>query len=312
MFPAGRVDGQPIPKGNKMKRRNFLAMAAALALPRPGFAATEMALPEARLITLSDGFLTLPGDFVLGGMDPAQADAIRQQFNLDPNSYTPPCNLTLYQDATRNVLFDVGAGPDFMASAGKLDAALDAVGLSHDDITHVVFTHAHPDHLWGLLDDFDEVQFANAEYLIGRAEFDYWTDPDTVNTIGEARTTFAVGAARRLNTIADQLQFIEDGDEPLPGVLARATPGHTPGHLAFILGGKALVTGDAISNEHIAFVMPGYPSPSDQNPEQAAATRVALLDQITADNLAVAGFHLPGGGVGTVTRQGDSYTYVEG
>jgi hypothetical protein len=44
----------------------------------------------------------------------------------------------------------------------------------------------------------------------------------------------------------------------------------------------------------------------------AATTRIALLDQITADNLQIVGFHLPGGGIGTVTRQGDSYSYVEG
>lgn len=295
-----------------MKRRDFLALSAAALLPRTGFAATELALPDAKLITLSDGFLTLPGDFVLSGMDATEAAMIRQKFTLDPAAYTPPCNLTLYQDATRNILFDVGSGPDFMSSAGKLDEALDAVGLTHDDITHVVFTHAHPDHLWGLLDDFDEVQFANAEYLIGRAEFEYWTNPDTVTTIGEARTTFAVGAARRLDAIAEQLTFIEDGEEPLPGVIARMTPGHTPGHMAFILGGKALVTGDAISNNHVAFFRPGYASPSDQEPDKAAATRVALLDQITADNLSVVGFHLPGGGVGSVTRDGNSYTYIEG
>lgn len=295
-----------------MKRRDFLALAAAFALPRTGFAATELALPNAKLTMLSDGNLTLPGDFVLAQMDPSQATAMRQKYNLLADSYTPPCNLTLYQDGTRNVLFDVGAGPDFMSSAGKLDAALDAAGLTHDDITHVIFTHAHPDHLWGLLDDFDEPKFANADYLIGQAEFDYWTNPETVSTIGAARVSFAAGAARRLDVIAEQLQFFNDGDEPVTGITARLTAGHTPGHMSFILGGKALVTGDAISNNFVAFEQPAFASPSDQDPDMAAATRVALLDQITADGLAVAGFHLPGGGLGSVTRQGDSYTYIEG
>lgn len=295
-----------------MKRRDFLALAAAFALPRAGFAATELALPNAKLTMLSDGNLTLPGDFVLAQMDPGQATAMRQKYNLLADSYTPPCNLTLYQDGTRNVLFDVGAGPDFMSSAGKLDAALDAAGLTHDDITHVIFTHAHPDHLWGLLDDFDEPKFANADYLIGQAEFDYWTNPETVSTIGAARVSFAAGAARRLDVIAEQLQFFNDGDEPVTGITARLTAGHTPGHMSFILGGKALITGDAISNNFVAFEQPAFASPSDQDPDMAAATRVALLDQITADDLAVAGFHLPGGGLGSVTRQGDSYTYIEG
>jgi glyoxylase-like metal-dependent hydrolase (beta-lactamase superfamily II) len=296
-----------------MKRRDFLALStAALALPRSGFAATELSLGQGKLITLSDGNLTLPGDFVLAQMDPAMAAAMRQKYNLDADSYTPPCNVTLYQDGTRNVLFDVGAGPDFMPSAGKLDEALAAAGITHDDITHVVFTHAHPDHLWGLLDDFDEPQFANAEYFIGQAEFDYWTDPDTVNTIGAARTTFAAGAARRLDILAEQLQFFNDGSEPVPGVTARLSPGHTPGHMSFIVGGKALITGDAISNNFVAFEQPGFATPSDQDPAMAATTRIGLLDQITADNLQIVGFHLPGGGIGTVVRQGDTYSYVEG
>lgn len=296
-----------------MKRRDFLALsAAALALPRAGFAASELTLGDGKLITLSDGNLSLPGDFVLGNMDPALAAAMRQKFQLSADSYTPPCNVTLYQDATRNVLFDVGAGPDFMPTAGKLDKALAAAGLTHDDITHVVFTHAHPDHLWGLLDDFDEPQFANAQYFIGQDEFAYWTNPETVSTIGTARTTFAAGAARRLDILAEQLTFLNDGDEPVTGVTARLSPGHTPGHMAFIVGGKALVAGDAISNNFVAFEQPGFATPSDQDPEMAAATRIGLLDQITADNLNIVGFHLPGGGVGTVTRQGDSYTYIEG
>lgn len=296
-----------------MKRRDFLALsAAALTLPRAGFAASELALGDGKLITLSDGNLTLPGDFVLAAMDADAAAAMRQKYNLAADSYTPPCNLTLYQDGTRNVLFDVGAGPDFMPSAGKLDAALEAANLTHDDITHVIFTHAHPDHLWGLLDDFDEPKFANAEYLIGQAEFDYWTNPETVNTIGQARTTFAAGAARRLDILAEQLQFFNDGEEPVPGVIARLSAGHTPGHMSFIVGGKVMVLGDAISNNFVAFEQPGFTSPSDQDPDMAAATRISLLDQITADGLAVSGFHLPGGGLGNVTRQGDGYTYVEG
>lgn len=299
-----------------MKRRDFLALSGAagltLGLPRPSFAASELMIGEARLITLSDGFLTLPGDFVLSAMDPAEAAKISTRFNLDPNSYTPPCNVTLWQDGDRNVLFDVGSGHDFMSSAGTLLEALETQGLSPDDITHVVFTHGHPDHLWGLLDEFDDPLFANAEFLIGQAEYDYWSNPDTVNSIGEARTTFAVGAARRLEVIADQLTFLNDGEEPLPGITALLTPGHTPGHMAFVAGGRALITGDAISNNHVAFAVPGYASPSDQDPELAATTRTALLDQITADNLAIVGFHLPGGGIGTVTRDGDGYTYVEG
>lgn len=303
----------------KLSRRDlvaaFGAMAATSFVPGRLWAGDHLTLGEAKLLTLSDGHLNLPGDFVLSGMDPAEAAAIIAEFNLSTDSYEPPCNVTLLQDVARNILFDVGAGPDFMPNAGKIGDALDAAGLTHDDITHVVFTHGHPDHLWGLLDDFDDPLFANAEYLMGADEHAYWTDPDTVNTIGTSRTTFAVGAARRLEVIADQMQLFEDGAEVLPGVIARASYGHTPGHMSFILHGggqAALITGDAISNPHVAFAKPLYATPSDQDPETAATTRGRLLDQITADNLQLVGFHLPGGGTGTVERRGDGYRFTPG
>ena len=107
--------------------------------------------------------------------------------------------------------------------------ALRALGLSPEDITHVVFTHAHPDHIWGLLDEFDEPLFYNATYMMGRTEWDYWWNPETVNTIGNARAAFAVGAKRRMEVIEGTVVLFGDDEEILPGVSAVATPGHTRG-----------------------------------------------------------------------------------
>ncbi len=212
------------------------------------------------------------------------------------------------------MLFDVGSGPDFMPTAGKLLEAFEALGLTPEDVTHVLFTHAHPDHLWGLLDEFDEPLFANAEYMIGAAEFDYWMNPDTVATIGEARTTFAVGAQRRLAVIADTVRKVTDGEEVLPGIAARLTPGHTPGHMAWDIAAgsdRVMVLGDAIGNHHVAFERPDWASGSDQDAAMAAQTRVRLLDQIATDKALLIGYHLPGGGIGRAERDGSTYRFVE-
>ncbi|MEO1114842.1 MAG: MBL fold metallo-hydrolase, partial [Pseudomonadota bacterium] len=195
----------------------------------------------------------------------------------------------------------------------KLVAGLEHAGVAPEDVTHVVFTHAHPDHIWGLLDEFDDPLFADAAYLIGGTEWDYWWNPDTVDTIGEARAAMAVGAKRRLEAIEDKVEFFTGGQEILPGILAVSTPGHTPGHMSFeVRSGSdaALVIGDAIGNHHIAFMRPAWPSGSDQDAEVAASTRLALLDRILADDLKVAGFHLPGGGVGRVERSGDAFRFL--
>ncbi len=301
-----------------LTRRHFLtASAATLAAPlapRRLWAASTLTLGERRIDTLSDGNLALPPDFILGGLPEAEQQEIRARFGLPDGVLTPPCNVTLLRDGTNTVLFDVGSGPDFQPSAGKLAEALSALDLTFEDVTHVLFTHGHPDHLWGLLDDFDEPLFANAQHMIGQVEHDYWTDPETATTIGGARASFAAGASRRLAVIADSIRLLADGEEVLPGVTARLTPGHTPGHLAFEIAGPApaMVLGDCIGNHHIAFERPDWASLSDQDPELAATTRSTLLDRLASDGHSIIGFHLPEGGIGRVERTETAYRFVPG
>ncbi|EYD72166.1 MBL fold metallo-hydrolase [Limimaricola hongkongensis] len=277
------------------------------------WAATEMDLGDLRITTLSDGHLQLPESFLIGDLPQDEARAILDAAGVAAGGYEPPCNVTLLRSGEDVVLFDAGAGSTFMQSTGRLPEALAALDLSPDDITHVVFTHGHPDHLWGAIDDFDEPLFVNARHLIGRIERDYWVDPETPETIGAERQSFAAGAARRIELLADRLETFEDGDEVLPGVVARASFGHTPGHMSFeIGGGQALVAGDAIGNAHLAFARPEWPMPADQDPEKAARTRLALLQDLAERGVPLIGFHLPAGGMGSVKKNGDGYAFVPG
>jgi len=280
----------------------------------PKLAMAQLSLGSATLTTVSDGSLTLPGDFIFEPMPKDELAPILTEFNLSSERLTPECNLALYRDGARTVLFDVGSGPDFMPTAGNLVDSLDALGLAPEDVTHVVFTHAHPDHIWGLLDEFDDPLFYEATYMMGRGEWDYWWNPETVNTIGDARAAFAVGAKRRMEAIEDAVELFDDGDEILPGIAAVSTPGHTPGHMAFEVRqgtDAAFIVGDAIGNHHVAFQKPTWESGSDQDAATAAATRRMLFDRLTSEQMSIIGFHLPNGGMGHVDRDGDGYRLVE-
>lgn len=295
-----------------LNRRTLLASAAAsLMLPRISIAETQVA--GGTLTTVSDGHLLLPRSFILGDNAPEKVDALLTAQGLTGDTLEPPCNVTLFRDGTNTVLFDTGAGSEFQSTTGNLLETLDAVGVAPEDISHVIFTHAHPDHLWGLLDDFGDLLFANADHHIGKDEWEYWTDPATVDTIGLARQAFAVGAARRLEMLEDTISLFGDNDEILPGITAMATYGHTPGHMSFQVGNgtdTALVAGDAIGNAHVSFVQPDLQLGSDHDPETAAATRTALLDRLAADQTLLVGFHLPNEGMGRVETADTGYRFV--
>lgn len=287
-----------------------IGMGALSALPRLSFATTTMSLGSARIDTLSDGNLVLPMEFVSD--NPRAMEALKRHGYTGPQIESP-CNVTLYRDGTNTVLFDVGAGPDFMPTAGKIAAAFEALGLTHDEVTHVVFTHAHPDHLWGVLDEFDEPIFANAQHMMGRVEHEFWASEAAVSQMPAGREVFAAGALRRLQALDDRVQTFEADTEILPGILAVATHGHTPGHMSFEVAqgsSSVMVVGDAIGNGHLAFDAPSWNSGSDQDAEMGIKTRVALLGHLAARQMPLVGYHLPEGGVGRVEAAGDAFRFL--
>lgn len=299
----------------RISRRTFVAGAAAgvaVGAGLPWRALAEITLGEAKLTAVSDGHLMLPGSFIFAGLPEAEVAAIVEPMGVSMEALEPPCNVTLLQMGDRVVLFDVGSGPDFMPTAGELLGNLEAAGVGPEQVTDVIFTHAHPDHIWGLLDEFDEPLFPDARYAMGRAEWDYWWNPETVDTIGAERQAFAVGAKRRMEAIEDRVEFFDDGAEVLPGVAAVACVGHTPGHMGFEIrqgSESVMVVGDAIGNHHVAFAKPGWEVNSDQDPELGAATRVALMDRLAAEQMVMVGFHLPGG-IGRAEKDGEGYRWV--
>jgi len=299
-----------------ISRRNFLTQTAATCGGLALATTTSMAkirLGNTTIRTISDGNLILPASFLFSKMPQKQLSPILSEYGITGDQLAPACNITLLQDGQNTVLFDVGSGADFMPSAGALLENLDDIGVSPEDITHVVFTHAHPDHIWGLLDDFDDPAFPNASYLMGRKEWDFWWNPETVDAMPDATKAFAVGAKRRMEAIEDAVELFDPDQEILPGIFAQAAYGHTPGHMAFEIGDagqRALLVGDAIGNHHVAFHRPDWASGSDQDATLASQSRHQLLDQAAHEQTPIIGFHLPQGGIGRVSASDDGFRFV--
>lgn len=282
-----------------------LALGAA-GLPRP--ARANAAAPA----LMGDGYLELTNGFVFPDTPP---DAVAAAFAAPAD--TPlhlPCTVPMLRVDDRVVLFDAGSGPNFMPSAGKLTQALEAAGVTPDQITDIIFTHGHPDHLWGVTDDFDDLTFPNAALHMRDAELAFWTDPATVDAMPEATKAFAVGAAARLDRVADQMTGFADGAELLPGIEAMATPGHTPGHTSFVLhlgGDPVMLTGDVISHQ-LTVAHPDWRWGTDQDPAQASATRRKMLDRLAHDKLRALVFHMDPAAPGRVEAADGGWRWVEG
>ena len=302
-------------------RRNILKSGAALAggmalgstFGLPAWSSSTLEMGSLKLDVLSDGNLRLPINFLLPDVPKEEVESYFKSRKLSLDALEPACNLTLVRDGKRTIIFDVGSGPNFMPSAGKISDAMEALELDPSEVTHVVFTHAHPDHLWGLLDDFDEPYFSEAEYMISKPEWDFWIKKETVDLMSEARKTFAVGARRNLMAIEDMITRFDFGAEILPGIQAIDSNGHTPGHASFEIrvGSESiLVTGDAITNQYYSFEKPEWHSGSDQDPVQGAKSRVMLLDRLASEKMRIVGFHLPYPGIGMVERADGAYRFV--
>ncbi len=309
----------------KPTRRDILKVAAAMpafALP----AAAQLGAPEGdnpghfrftlgdvRLTILSDGYFSNPTSGLGVNADPAEVRAFLESHYLSPDMGYSHTNHLLIEKGEDKVLVDVGSGNRWFDTTGKLVSNLAAAGVEPGDITHVVITHAHPDHIWGIRDDFDEPLFPDAEYIIGEAEFAYWSQDGLADRVAPEMQQFVAGAVNSFNADGLEWTLAGEGHEVVSGVTLISTPGHTPGHMSVQLsaGDKTLIAlGDCMSHAWTNFSHPGWYNGFDQDGDLTVATRKALLDRAASERISLLGYHFPFPGVGHVMREGDAYRFV--
>jgi glyoxylase-like metal-dependent hydrolase (beta-lactamase superfamily II) len=304
-------------------RRTFLAASVAGVAARalPALAASPYTFRQGAfdVTVLSDGHLVLPTSFLAPGAPPPEREAILKAAGQTGEQYNSPTNITLIRTTTPTtnntndlILIDMGSGDRFMPTAGKLWDNLKAAGIDKAKITKVIFTHGHPDHLWGTVDELDELVTPDAAFYVGAAEWEFWSGENATRGLPAERAGFVTGARRNYAAIKDKVKMIKGGDEIVSGVRIIDTPGHTQGHLSIELaGGDGLIVGgDVLTHPLISFQYPEWKPIADHVPDQAVATRRKLLGRLATDRSKLIGFHLPYPGVGMVERKDSAYRFV--
>ena len=268
---------------------------------------------DAEVTVVSDGPLPLgnPKGTFVGASDDEMRKMLTDNF-LSPDNVVLEQNSPIVNTGDRLILFDTGMGTaqGFGPTTGRQQKSMAEAGIKPEDIDAVVFTHAHIDHIGGVVDGSGKVLFPNAQFYIAQSDFDYWTDE---GKMGSPLKDFIVHARKNLLPVRDRLVFYKDGQEILPGVQALAAPGHTVGHHIFMIssGGQSFAfLGDLTHHQILLMEKPRMEFSYDTDPKQAAESRVKMLDMLAANKIPVMSYHYPWPGYGHVVKTGEGFHYL--
>ncbi len=247
-----------------------------------------MRVGDLEIIPVHDGWARVPAAEMLrftGGRDePWQP---HEQFLADDGSLELSLGGFLVRTGDRVVLVDAGVGriDNERYHGGQFLESLAAVGVGPDDVTDVVFTHLHFDHV-GWATQKGSVVFPRATFRCHAADWDHFV----------AGPAPEAGSVKKLSPLTDRLDLFGDDASPAPGITVRHAPGHTPGSAIIVVSDgteRALLLGDVVHCP-VELLEDEWTMLMDVDPALAARTREALAKELEGSDLPVAAAHFPG------------------
>jgi glyoxylase-like metal-dependent hydrolase (beta-lactamase superfamily II) len=213
----------------------------------------------------------------------------------------------------RIALVDVGAGDaaTWENFGGKLIDSLAALDIEPDDVTDVLFSHLHFDHI-GWASRKGRAVFANATYRCHAQDWDYFMTQNT----HQGRMAEAVGlppfASELLDCCNDRFEMWDADTSVLPGIDVRHAPGHTPGSTIVVVSSgadRALLLGDAVHCP-AELLESEWEMIGDVDPDLARRTREALAKEFEGTNVPLAAPHFPDMQFGRLLRADGRVSWV--
>jgi glyoxylase-like metal-dependent hydrolase (beta-lactamase superfamily II) len=285
--------------------------------PAPALTAREEGAHAFRIGQLSafalrDGSMQVPNDNSVFGMGktPEDVAAVLTENGQPTDKMALSIQPLLVKTADKVLLFDTGASTNFGPANGKLPASLAEAGIDPQSVTDVFISHVHGDHVGGLVDAKGAATFPNATVHISKPEWMFLTEmkADVAKMSGIPNRDAIVAA------IKPKLDAFVPGAELVPGVVkAVEIKGHTPGHSGYMIMSGAdslLYIGDAMHQFIISVQKPEWINAYDENGPVAAASRVALLNQLSTSGQRIYAVHFPFPGIGKITGRGNDFGWV--
>ncbi len=261
-----------------------------------------------RCTVLSDGYFSYPTPWLFPNADPQKLGQVLEARGLLRDEILSPYTCLLIETGRHVVLVDTGAG-ESLQTAGAIRARLEMEGIRPKDVDTVILSHAHPDHIGGVINSRGRPAFPSARHVVWEREWEFWmtgrADVSSLQLPGDFRGAIRNTARRCLEAVRFQLEPIEGETEIVPGVRALPAPGHTPGHLAILIesGGERLLNVADAAAHPLHLEEPGWENGFDLQPADAEATRRSLMERAVAERMHVMAFHFPFPSVGRVAAR---------
>ncbi|MGN6481954.1 MBL fold metallo-hydrolase [Luteibacter sp.] len=277
----------------------------------PGF--YRMRLGGDEVTALLDGTHPFPADELLTHIDRAKVDGLlKADFLASPVQGS--INAFLIRTPDRLVLIDTGAGPLYASDGGFLPTALLAAGYRPEDVTDILLTHLHRDHVGGLIRN-GTMLFPNATVHVNQDDADFWLNPANEGKVEKILLPMFPGAMDSLAPYqkAGHMVTFRGETDVLPGFHAIPAPGHTPGHTWYLVTSgqeHLLAWGDTVHVATVQLAEPGASIRYDYDQAAAAASRKRALEEAASEGYWVAAAHVSFPGLGHVKRSATGYQWV--
>ncbi|GAA4806370.1 MBL fold metallo-hydrolase [Olivibacter ginsenosidimutans] len=279
------------------------------------YIALKLLIGELETYILSDGIISLASiqPTFAPGTEESRLTNELSKLHLSPKQMEMGIHVMLIRKEDKLILLDTGSGHHFGENGGKLIPSLQTIGLSPEHITDIVITHAHIDHIGGILNAEDEFIFPHATYHLAKKEYNFWMSekPDFSNAKGnQSAADFNISFAKNmLAKINDRIQLFDYGQELFSCLIPELAEGHTPGHTIFTIHSRGKFLKHIVDTFHTPFLVskPDWGTQWDTDFDQAVATRKNIMKEESENSTLLMSCHLPWPGLGFIDKRGKDF-----